>query len=205
MLDKLPENVRLYGFTNSSNNCYINSVIQSLFNISEFKKNFQTNKKNHCYNENLLMNAFILLVDHMEESNNKATIIEAKKLLSAIKKTNQLFNNDNHHDAHEFLIWLIDYLHETYLQSVNNSKKENFLTISPFSSLFMGSQVSQTKCLNCELIYNRKETFINIGIDIDNNVSLTSCLKKYTRKEYMKNNDKVYCENCNNHLEAERK
>jgi ubiquitin C-terminal hydrolase len=35
-----------------------------------------------------------------------------KKLIAAIKKNNALFDNDEHHDAHEFVTWLLDQMHE---------------------------------------------------------------------------------------------
>lgn len=31
-----------------------------------------------------------------------------KNFISAIKRHNALFDNDDHHDAHEFVTWLLD-------------------------------------------------------------------------------------------------
>lgn len=52
-------------------------------------------------------------------------IIDPKKFISSVKKNNSSippiildeFNNEDHHDSHEFLIWLLDNIHE-------NMKKE---------------------------------------------------------------------------------
>ena len=38
-------------------------------------------------------------------------IINHRRFISRIRAGNQLFNNDAHHDSHEFLSWLIDEIH----------------------------------------------------------------------------------------------
>lgn len=44
-----------------------------------------------------------------------------KRFIQAIKATNELFNNDEHHDSHEFINWLLDTVHENFLK--NETKK----------------------------------------------------------------------------------
>ena len=65
--------------------------------------------------------------------------------INVIKRNNADFNNDRHHDAHEFLTWLLD----TMETNIKNEKRENNL----ISNTFRGIQISQTKCLNCEKVY----------------------------------------------------
>lgn len=65
--------------------------------------------------------------------------------INVIKRNNADFNNDRHHDAHEFLTWLLD----TMETNIKNEKRENNL----ISNTFRGLQISQTKCLNCEKVY----------------------------------------------------
>jgi ubiquitin C-terminal hydrolase len=38
-----------------------------------------------------------------------------KKLMHKIKKLNTLFDNDDHHDSHEFLSWLLNEVHENII------------------------------------------------------------------------------------------
>ena len=40
------------------------------------------------------------------------------KFIKALKKTNALFDNDDHHDSHEFINWLLDKLHESAVRSL---------------------------------------------------------------------------------------
>lgn len=40
-----------------------------------------------------------------------------KRFILALKATNALFDNDDHHDSHEFINWLLDKVHEDYIKS----------------------------------------------------------------------------------------
>ena len=35
----------------------------------------------------------------------------------ALKGTNALFDNDEHHDSHEFINWLLDTVHESFVKT----------------------------------------------------------------------------------------
>lgn len=39
------------------------------------------------------------------------------KFIKAIKKANALFDNDEHHDSHEYVNWLLDELHESFIRA----------------------------------------------------------------------------------------
>jgi ubiquitin C-terminal hydrolase len=41
--------------------------------------------------------------------------VNSKKFMNRIKKLNVLFDNDDHHDSHEFLSWLINEIHENLI------------------------------------------------------------------------------------------
>ena len=61
---------------------------------------------------------------------NKGTI-NSKKFMARIKKLNQIFDNDDHHDSHEFLIWLLNQINEELSADIkdikNNEKPANTL------------------------------------------------------------------------------
>ncbi len=85
------------------------------------------------------------------------------------------------------------------------------------SETFEGKQSSIIKCLNCEnvllliKITQNTETYFNLSVDVEQNTSLTFCLKKYISKgkqyitlELLNMKDKFYCNICNSLEEAER-
>ena len=70
--------------------------------------------------------------------------------------------------------------------------------------LFEGKMVSITKCQCCERQNKREECFMNLSVDIEQNVSLNYCLKKFSTKELLNLGNKFYCDNCNSHQVATR-
>lgn len=56
----------------------------------------------------------------LDSKKKKPGIMETKKFMSFVKRNNQDFNNEDHHDSHEYLIWLLDNLNENI--KVENKK-----------------------------------------------------------------------------------
>lgn len=51
----------------------------------------------------------------------------------------------------------------------------------------------------------RDEPFLDISLDLDQNISLNYCLKKYSNAEMLKGSDKFDCETCKCKREAEKR
>lgn len=191
--DKEPT-YKAVGLVNNNNNCYMNSVLQCLLNIPTFVKVLKScgSVNNQVFKQLILLEESIAKLRKSEQGP-----AEIKSFLMAVRRENELFNNDYHHDAPEFLFWLLDFLHESCTQQSKSG--------SVFSSLLHGTQFSITKCLNCEMRFNREESYLSLAVEVQSNVSLTSCLRKYIGKEIMKNKDKYYCDCCNALHEAEKR
>jgi hypothetical protein len=53
------------------------------------------------------------------------------------------------------------------------------LTPTPACSLPQGKLVNETRCLQCETVTSREEDFYDLSLEIDQNCSLTSCLRNF--------------------------
>lgn len=189
---------RPVGLINLKNNCYINSILQCLNNIPKFKDGlYQIESNNQFLKE--IIKLFKEIDDKENMKNNKNIFLDISSFLEKVKNENEIFNNDDHHDATEFLFWLLNHIHDLIIKDSPNVKRSFVM------NLFEGEQFSITKCLCCENEFRRNEKFLNLTLDIKNNVSLTSCMKNYIRKEIMKYKDKFYCGICNSLQEAEKK
>jgi len=124
-----------------------------------------------------------------------------KKFMHAIKKSNVLFDNDDHHDSHEFINWLLDEIHETSLRTnrltnSSQSAQEDNPMPSLVQELFGGKLLNTFTCVFCEATNKREEQFLNLSLDIEMNTSLSYCLKRFSFKELLNKKDKFYCEQC---------
>ena len=70
--------------------------------------------------------------------------------------------------------------------------------------MFEGELAYITKCQRCERTSVKEETFMNLQIDIEKNVSLSYCLKKVSSKELLNLGEKYFCESCNTKQVATR-
>jgi ubiquitin C-terminal hydrolase len=58
-----------------------------------------------------LLNELHDLFKSMVTSKGNRGVINHKRFIARIRAGNALFNNDEHHDSHEFISWLIDEIH----------------------------------------------------------------------------------------------
>ena len=93
-------------------------------------------------------------------------------------------------DAHEFLNYLLNTVAD--LLAGNSQSMIGFLIFlstlaqhpsgepNPSTwihSIFQGTLVNETRCLCCETVRSKEEDFLDLSLDIDQNTSLTHCLK----------------------------
>ncbi|KAL4244242.1 hypothetical protein ABKN59_010461 [Abortiporus biennis] len=71
--------------------------------------------------------------------------------------------------------------------------------------LFEGTLTSETRCLSCETVSSRDESFLDLSIDIEQNTSVTSCLKGFSASEMLCQRNKFFCEGCCGLMEAEKR
>lgn len=71
--------------------------------------------------------------------------------------------------------------------------------------LFEGQLSNETRCLCCESVTRRVESFFDLSVDVEQNSSLTSCLRSFSSTELLEKQDKFYCDACCSLQEAERR
>lgn len=59
-----------------------------------------------------------------------------------------------------------------------------------------GTLTNETRCLRCETITARDETFLDLSLDIEQNSSITSCLRNFSSTETLNAEDKFFCDKC---------
>ena len=74
---------------------------------------------------------------------------------------------------------------------MENGKKSTWI-----SDIFQGIFTSETRCLNCETVTSKDEDFFDLSIDVEQNTSITSCLKNFSNTETLSSDNKFQCDSC---------
>ena len=212
------------GLENFGNTCYVNSVVQALYWCVPFRlaviRYYEDNNMTGC---NSLLACVGDLFLQLQSSKKKTGRVAPKKLIQRMRQqSDQVFSSYQQQDAHEFFVYLINDMTET----INTKEKEKNKTStesrqgsntssedSPdeepppptfIQQFFEGKFASEMRCLSCESVTSREEEFLGLSLDIDQNVSLLSALRGFSRGEHMDRDNKFHCDHCRSLQEARR-
>ncbi|KAK8857796.1 hypothetical protein M9Y10_016209 [Tritrichomonas musculus] len=213
------------GFENLSNSCYMNAVIQCFIHIPPISSLYfgddyvdyinLTNKQNS--QGNVSKEFHNIISDLATLRYNSINPYSLNKFRTAFTNQYLMFNSSEQQDAQEFLICLIDGLHEDMNQAFTDEKKRRKVleTLSPNESpwsvckklnnsqiykIFLGMTETKLTCQVCSHSESIKEPFVVLSLPIPASFSRTAHLedliKHYCQKEIIGKTEKVRCEKC---------
>ena len=114
-----------------------------------------------------------------------------KTFLNALQRNCDLFDSSMHHDAHEFLNFLLNQVGEdlTAGKSTGSTATSSYVHL-----LFQGVLTNETRCLACETVSHRDEEFLDLSINVSGNTSVSSSLRHFSESEMLTGRNKFFCD-----------
>ncbi|KAJ7109840.1 hypothetical protein C8R44DRAFT_800702 [Mycena epipterygia] len=145
--------------------------------------------------------------------------VAPRAFIDKLKEFNELFRSTMHQDAHEFLNYLLNKIVEEIEEDRKSAEngtatppagEDSNSGASPQNAtlvhkLFEGVLTSETRCLTCENVSSRDESFLDLSIDIEQNASVTACLRQFSASEMLCQKNKFFCDVCCDLQEAEKR
>ena len=199
------------GLENLGKTCYCNSVVQALYFCAPFRNNllqYYVNGGNDKAKNNLL-NCLADLFHHLKSK--KSSHISPRQFVELVMEENEIFSGcETHQDAHEFLIFLLGNLDEE-IKKWNNKQhpsrheEEAEGAICGIREIFGGTFTNETLCSCCETVTCREEPFMDLSLEIQENSSLSNCLKAFSAVKKLSGENKYWCDKCCHFQEAEKR
>ncbi|KAM7366518.1 hypothetical protein PAMP_015954 [Pampus punctatissimus] len=231
--EQFPVNEHYFGLVNFGNTCYCNSVLQALYFCRPFREKVLAYKVQPRRKESLLT-CLADLFNSIATQKKKVGVIPPKKFISRLRKENELFDNYMQQDAHEFLNYLLNTIADLLQEEKSQERQQNGKLLQNgggnagggggggggeggegesgketqqtwVHEIFQGTLTNETRCLNCEAVSSKDEDFLDLSVDVEQNTSITHCLRGFSNTETLCSEYKYYCEQCRSKQEAQKR
>lgn len=202
----------LYGFVNMGSTCFISSVIQCLIH-NPYIVNFSMSQQHYnkcqikdptgcisCALDVIIAESYGNIGN--KQSDNSTPVDPHEGFISFLNcawKINQNFAGYSQQDAHEFLQFLLNQIHNDYkrVEHRTSSTGEGSSCKCLIHSMFQGALKSSIVCSNCnDDSKTIVDPFMDLSLDIKDKATVYNCLDSFHKRETL-NDYHYHCPQCN--------
>jgi len=224
-----PNRPKRLGLENIGATCYMNATLQCLCNIPQLQNYFLYKNEISQNPNSILSRSFGDLMRNLYTKEDKKSYAP-KEFKEVIGNMNPLFRGINANDSKDLILFLYEKIHEelNVLNNYNNNEqnipndllqfRQSYYSSnsSIIEKTFYSEQITIYQCETCKnettnygiqniLIFPLEKIRINLARKFPKGyicVNLEDCFKELCQPEYMRGENKMYCNNCQNQSDA---
>lgn len=187
------------GLQNTGNSCYLNAALQCLTHTPPLADYMLSREHSQtcCSPEGCKMCAMEAHVTQSLLHSGSGDVMKPPHTLSSA------FHKHEQEDAHEFLMFTLQAMHESCLRGYKRSQSPS-KDSSPIHDLFGGCWRSQIKCLHCQGTSDSYDPFLDISLDISWAQSVKQALRDTAKAEVLRGDNAYYCGSCREKMPASK-
>ncbi|KAL3942385.1 MAG: hypothetical protein SGBAC_003417 [Bacillariaceae sp.] len=221
------------GFANLGNTCFLNATLQclaylppfcqSILAISESKQRLSKQMKKKLSQGQRITSMLSSLYKkiHSFDEANRGKAIAPHAIVKALpsigtcgSRNGYKFRPGRQEDAHEFLVHLLDAMHDGELRAAGiNQQTSGWRDRLPVPRLdettfihriFGGYFRSQVRCGSCGYCSNTYDPFLDLSLEVSKKTcrSILNSLADFTSKETLDSDNRWKCSGCSKHVRA---
>eukprot|EP00884_Botryococcus_braunii_P011307 jgi/Botrbrau1/20177/Bobra.0173s0075.1 len=179
------------GLRNMGNTCFMNAVLQCLTYTPPLANACLSKRSLRRIEEDDLLCITQQLIQNVLTQSSKRLI--PHRHYNTLKKVCRSFRPGRQEDAHEYLVGLLDAMHESSLWGLKPKPSLEVAETSLIYRIFSGKMRSQVKCLSCGHASNTFEPFLHISLEINRAPTIDMALERFTSEEYLDGDNKYKC------------
>lgn len=177
------------GLQNTGNSCYLNAALQCLTHTPPLA-NYMLSREHSQSCSHQGGCPMCAMEVHVIRS-----FRHSGKVMQPSKKLTGAFHKHEQEDAHEFLMFTLNAMHESCLRGSKHSEAL-FETSTPIYAIFGGSWRSQIKCLHCQDTSDSFNAFLDISLNIHSVQSVKQALGDLVKAEELCGDNAYHCDHC---------
>ncbi|XP_074012099.1 ubiquitin carboxyl-terminal hydrolase 50 [Numenius arquata] len=200
----------LTGLMNLGNTCYMNAILQCLCSLPQLVEYFLSGKHKTAQHKEIGQSAIAFGCLMSDMWLGEFDCVSPEAFHSVLEKRYPAFRKTTQQDAQEFLICVLNELHEALKSSerrcVTDAKasRGSVSETSIITQLFEGQLSYEITCLECKTTTERPESFTVLSLPVPSKsmCSLGDCLKCFFQQDTLTWNNQIHCSWCGTKQDA---